>query len=112
MKAASNLYNFFLKVRIRQDIKIFFDYYYELSLSKSDDINNFLSIIAILSIAITTSFTTILIYVYGKRIILLLHELFIENLHLHCTSFLALVVRLSQLVGFLNLLVSNPIVHN
>ena len=41
---------------------------YELSLSKSDTVNTFLSIIAFLSLAIATYSTTLLIYAYDQSI--------------------------------------------
>ena len=70
----------FVKVRTRQNIWTGSNNYDELSLSKSSTINCFLSIVAILTLAICS------------------------------TALLALIFCLSQLVAFLNLLVSIPIV--
>ena len=63
-------FTIFVKVMIRKDLWTCSNGYYVqliLSLSKSNTINNFLSIIAILSFAIATCSTTLLIYFMPRR---------------------------------------------
>ena len=84
-KLVSKLYNVCESKDKTRYMDIYSNDYYELSLSKSDTVNNFLNIIA--SVVIATCSTTLLTYFYNKMIYCYIpHGFFIKSLHLHCTN--------------------------
>ena len=85
IKTALKKYNF-CESKDKKDIwTCCIDYNAQLSLSTADTINNFLSIIAILSLAITTSSAKPfnLQYIYGQRIWFFMESFFIESLYIY-----------------------------